>query len=193
LPGQQAQLKMAPKGIRNVQVGSGLIPASVLILIYPVNDEPWTVCIKRNEYPGAHSGQISLPGGKKEPGDLNLEHTALRETSEELGIQAESIRILGKLSTLTITFSGFEVHPFVGMIDHKPEWNPDKDEVTYLIETPVKTLSSAKTIKHEMWHLREEMIKVPFFNVKNEKIWGATAMILSEFIEVLRTLRLKTA
>jgi 8-oxo-dGTP pyrophosphatase MutT (NUDIX family) len=179
---------MAPKGIKNFPVSPGIIPASVLILIYPENNEPWTVFIKRNEYPGAHSGQISLPGGKKEPNDMNLEHTAIREASEELGIREESIRIIRRLSPLTISVSGFEVHPFVGTIDVKPEWKPDKNEVTYLIETPLKNLLSAKAIKHEMWQLRGEMLKVPFFGVKKEKIWGATAMIFSEFIEIAKTI-----
>jgi 8-oxo-dGTP pyrophosphatase MutT (NUDIX family) len=188
LPGKQAQLKMAPQGIRNIPDSPGIIPASVLILIYPVNDEPWIVCIKRNEYPGAHSGQVSLPGGKKEPDDLNLEYTAVREASEELGIQTEDIKILGNLSPLTISVSGFEVYPFIGAINDKPEWDPDKEEVTYLIETPVEHLLSESALKHEMWQLHGAMREVPYYYVKNEKIWGATAMILSEFIEVVKTI-----
>jgi 8-oxo-dGTP pyrophosphatase MutT (NUDIX family) len=141
--------------------------------------------MKRPDYDGAHSGQISFPGGKVETDDENLEQTALRETSEELGILKNKIQILGKLSPLKIQVSGFEVNPFVGFINEKPFWKPDPDEVAYLIEAPVTELLNPSISKIENWKLHNTNVDVPFYKIENEKIWGATAMILSEFIEII--------
>lgn len=142
--------------------------------------------MKRPEYEGSHSGQISLPGGKIEINDTSLAHTALRETNEELGISEENIQILGNLTSLKIQVSGFEVNPFVGFLKVKPLWKPDPNEVKYLIETPVNTLLDPSTTMVENRNLHNKNIDVPFFYIRNEKIWGATAMILSEFVEIIK-------
>ena len=187
LPGESAQLKMAPRGIHNFPNAiKNPSPAAVLLLLFPDKDIPYTVFIKRSEYQGAHSGQISLPGGKIEKSDATLEETALRETSEELGFFTKDIKILGKLSPLFIPVSGFNVHPFLGVIQNKPRWNPDKTEVTYIIETSVQELSSPKIIKSEQWQLHGTLREVPFYLIQNEKLWGATAMIVSEFLEIIQ-------
>jgi 8-oxo-dGTP pyrophosphatase MutT (NUDIX family) len=186
LPGERAQNKMVPKGIRNFpQNDNPPSSAAVLLLIFPVNSEPYTVFIKRTEYPGVHSGQISLPGGRIEATDVDLQHTALRETSEELGISSDNIKIIGKLSPLFIPVSRFEVNPYVGYTNYKPDWKPDFNEVTYAIETSIKELSSPQVVKSEIWHIHGNNLNVPFYHVKNEKIWGATAMIIAEFLEML--------
>ncbi len=182
---------MAPRGIRNFTLNENPpISAAVLILIFPANSEPFTVFMKRNEYPGIHSGQISLPGGKFEETDANLQQTALRETSEELGILSEKIKLIGKLSPLFIPISRINVHPFIGFVDVKPKWKPDFNEVTYLIETSIKDLSSPLAVKSEIWQLHGNNLEVPFYLLYNEKIWGATAMIIAEFLEVLQSDRI---
>jgi 8-oxo-dGTP pyrophosphatase MutT (NUDIX family) len=182
LPGSHAQLLMAPSGRQNYKIPVKPDKAAVLLLLYPVNNEPYTVFIKRPEYPGPHSNQISFPGGKFEISDDYLQATAIRETIEELGNSLENIKIIGKLTPLQIPVSGFEVHPFVGTINYFPEWNPDQAEVSYVLETKVEELYNKATIKTENWNISGSERMVPFFNIKNEKIWGATAMILSEFI-----------
>jgi 8-oxo-dGTP pyrophosphatase MutT (NUDIX family) len=176
---------MTPQGRRDFPSATTSTIASVLILLYPVNSQPWIVFMKRPEYAGAHSGQISLPGGKVDLKDKNLIHSALRETQEELGVANKNIHILGKLTPLKIQVSGFEVNPFVGILKEKPLWKPDSNEVKYLIETPVYEFLKPSTIKIESWNLHNKKIDVPFFNIKDEKIWGATAMIMSEFIEII--------
>ena len=190
LPGEKVQLRMAPKGIRNFPPNKNMPnPAAVLILLFPVIDEPYTVLMKRTEYQGAHSGQISLPGGKIEAIDVDLAQTALRETKEELGILSEKINIIGKLTPLFIPVSGFDVHPYVGVITEKPDWNPDLNEVSYLIETSISELASAAVIKSEMRQLFGNELEVPFYHLHNEKIWGATAMMISEFLQIVGSIK----
>lgn len=188
LPGETAQLKMSPRYIKSFKHIENTILASVLILLYPIKNEPWTVFIKRAEYHGAHSGQISLPGGKYETSDINLEQTALRETSEELGVNRDHVRVIGKLSPLHIPVSQFNVQPFIGVSSIRPVWNPDPNEVTYLIETSIKELTNHSNIKNEIWNIHGISRDIAFYHIKNEKIWGATAMIISEFLEIINSL-----
>ena len=184
LPGEIAQFKMAPEGRRNFKNAEKTIQAAVLILLYPINEDVYTVFMKRPEYEGIHGGQISFPGGKYELSDPDYEYTALRETSEELGVSAETIKIIGKLSQLHIPVSGFNVHPYIGFTSNTPNWKPDPLEVTRVIETPLNLLADPNCIKNEMWNLHNTNLNVPFFNIGNEKIWGATAMITAELIDV---------
>jgi len=176
---------MAPQGKQNFQDMATKTRAAVLILLYPVKNEPWTIFIKRPEYKGAHSGQVGLPGGKIESSDENLEFTALRETSEELGIQKQII-IIGSLSSLVISVSNFEVYPFAGYLKNKPDWKPNSGEVKYVIEAPIAALLNPVSQKTEKWNMHGTEIDVPFYHIKNEKIWGATAMIISEFLEIIK-------
>lgn len=190
LPGEEAQYALAPQGRRNFPENKVKTTAAVMILLFPIHDEPWLVFIKRPEYNGAHSGQVSFPGGKVESEDISLYHTAMRETSEELGIKKESIQYVGKLSPLLIPVSGFHVYPFVGSCSTNPNWNPDKEEVKYTIESPVSALQNNETIKTEIWNLHGHELEVPFYFVKEEKIWGATAMILAEFLTVWKNIHI---
>ncbi len=185
LPGNKARDKMAPS-IRSLH-HSGMVEkkASVLILLLPGKEEIMIVLIKRTFDNGPHSGQISLPGGMREEWELNDKDTAIRETTEELGIKAEDIRILGKLTRLLIPVSRIEVVPFVGYMDYFPEFTPDPTEVRYLIFISLKKLIDPQTIKHETVIISNQDVIVPYFEVKSEKIWGATAMILSEFIDLV--------
>jgi 8-oxo-dGTP pyrophosphatase MutT (NUDIX family) len=190
LPGEPSQLGMAPKGIRNFPLDKNIPkPAAVLMLFYPVDGEPYTVLMKRSEYPGAHSGQISLPGGRIEALDADLKQTALRETSEELGISPDKINVIGKLTPMYIPVSGFDVHPFLGFTFEKPDWKPDLSEVSYLIELSVNELTSPGVVKYEMWQLHGNELEVPFYLIHNEKIWGATAMIIAEFLQILKSVK----
>ncbi len=111
--------------------------AAVLILIYPVNNILTTVFIQRPVYEGIHSGQISFPGGKSELSDINLIATALREASEETGINSSEVTILGTLTPLYIPVSDNEVTPVIGWCDNRPEFKIDKVEVVHIIEVPL--------------------------------------------------------
>jgi 8-oxo-dGTP pyrophosphatase MutT (NUDIX family) len=184
LPGQKAHYKMAPlRKVPDLPL-SETGKASVLILLYSRRDELWTLFIKRTIYRGHHSGQVSFPGGKKEKHDTSPEHTALREANEETGVDPSKIRILGTLTPLHIPVSNIEVLPVVGYTDNEPEFRISEIEVEYLIEVPLNELMNKMTTEKKLV-INSEIIKVPGYLVQNEYIWGATAMILSEFIEIV--------
>jgi len=185
LPGESAQMKMAPEGRHRLPINPVSQEAAVLILIFPRKDNPNIVFIKRNEYNGPHSGQISFPGGKFETSDLCFENTAKRETEEETGIDASKIELIGRLSALNIPVSGFTVYPFVGYTQEKPVWNHNPAEVQYLLEVPIDSITDPKAVQNEKRMVQNCPVNIPYFSLNNEKIWGATAMILAEFIALL--------
>jgi 8-oxo-dGTP pyrophosphatase MutT (NUDIX family) len=159
---------------------------AVLILLHRADDELQFPLTVRTTTVHAHKGQISLPGGAKEPEDEGFEQTALREASEELGISTGDIQILGALSLLYIPHSGFCVHPFVGYSDRTPDWRPDPDEVAELFSATVRQLLDPSTV-HEEVHIRDgQSFLVPHYLFGPHKVWGATAMILAEFVALLR-------
>ena len=187
LPGEKAQLRMAPAFRGPVSATGPAVPAAVLVLFYPSGQETCLAFIKRNAYDGPHSAQISFPGGSRELRDRSLEETALRETREELGIR-EKIEILGALTPLHIPVSNYLVHPFVGWMEQVPVFRPDPAEVQYVIEATLSGLQdplqqgSAREIRHGV------SMEVPFYMVGEEKIWGATAMMLSEVLQLAASL-----
>lgn len=185
LPGRKAQYKMAPE-LRLENRHGHYQNAAVMILIYTRAGTWHTVLMKRPEYAGAHSNQISLPGGKAEESDANLEETALREIREEIGIDDSKIRMLGKLSRLHIPVSGIEVLPLVGFYPEEPEFHPDSSEVSYLIEVSIEDLLNPGNTMEKFRTLMCKLVRVPYYKIGDEHVWGATAMILSEFLEVIR-------
>lgn len=183
LPGESAQMLMAPTFRGQDPEQGDPLRAAVLILLYPIEGELHVVFMKRNEYDGPHSGQVSFPGGAWEPQDLSLEQTAIRETREEMGIE-EGLEILGALTPLLIPVSNFLVSPFLAWLEHTPSFFPDRSEVQYLIEVPLKELLDPALRESEIIHHHGRSIEAPFYRVGKEKIWGATAMMLSEFLEL---------
>jgi len=162
-------------------------PSSVLLLLYPYKGEVYTVFMLRPDYGGIHSGQISLPGGKQEPDDPDLQTTALRESYEEVGIIPEKVEVLGQLSDLYIPPSRFLVTPFIGFSDVRPDFVRDPAEVEEIIEINIRDLFSEKAFQVKRHKIGIGVhIKAPAFVVNSHVIWGATAMILSEFNDVIR-------
>jgi 8-oxo-dGTP pyrophosphatase MutT (NUDIX family) len=188
LPGDEAQQLMAPAYRGSFQHTGKPLKAGVMILLYPFQNDVNLVFIKRNEYEGHHSGQVSFPGGAFEPDDRSLLETALRETREELGID-EEIQILGTLTPLHIPVSNFMVYPAVGWTISRPEFKPDPTEVKYLIESPVGTLLDPSNRDLETITRHGKEIVTPYYKIGKEKIWGATAMILSEFLQLASRLQ----
>ena len=164
--------------------------AAVLILLYPYNDSVYTVFMQRPDYDGVHGGQISFPGGKKEPEDENETQTALREANEEIGIDPAKVSIIGKLTPLFIPVSNMIVTPFTGWINVKPSFNQKHDEVLFLIEADLKRFLDPTIVKVKPFKIRGEMINVRYFDYEANTIWGATAMILHELLFIIRRGRL---
>jgi len=187
LPGRESQFKMAPK-IRLENKHGFYRNAAVMILLYQNGKKWYFVLMKRPEYKGAHSNQVSLPGGIHEERDPDLKTTALRETREELGIDEALIQVLGGLTKLHIPVSGIDVSPFVGFYPEKPVFDPDPSEVSYLIEVPLSDLLNPENISADIRPILSKLVKVPFFNLEGEHVWGATAMILSEFTDLITKL-----
>jgi len=183
LPGEVAQRKMAPAFRGSFPDQGEPVRAAVLILLYPVNMETHLVLIKRNVYDGPHSGQVSFPGGAWEVDDLSLEQTAIRETREEIGILVD-VEILGALTPLHIPVSNFLVSPFVAWADQHPVFQPDPSEVQYVIEVALRQLLDPEVLDYELLYHMGRPVETPFYRVGQEKVWGATAMILSEFLQL---------
>ncbi len=191
LPGVEAQLQLAHAS-RNLTAKEGVTPkeAGVLILVYPSMGKTYfPLIVRSSKNPNdRHRGQISLPGGKREKSDANIEATALREAEEEVGINANKVEVLGSLSTLYVPVSNFNVYPIVGFIEEKPTWVPQLSEVDRIIEAPLDRLHHADVLKQTSIPVGEnvKLRDVPYFDVEGEVVWGATAMILSELRQVLR-------
>jgi 8-oxo-dGTP pyrophosphatase MutT (NUDIX family) len=185
LPGKDAQYRMAVTFRQNLPDLPPKYHAGVLILLYPHQEELNVVFMKRPEYNGAHSGQISLPGGRNELCDKNMKDTALRETEEELGINRQNIQLIGKLTPLYIPISETKVYPFVGYSSFKPDFKPNQREVAYLIENKLSDFFSPQNVKSQAYQSAEYSGLMPYYDIQHEKIWGATAMIISELVAVL--------
>lgn len=162
--------------------------SAVMILLFPEKADLNVVFIQRVEYKGVHGGQVSFPGGKFEELDCSLLATSLRETEEEIGISAKQIEVLGLLTPLYIPPSNFNVHPYVGLVDCKPKFNQDDNEVKSVFTVPLKVLLEPETVQMKpiKIHTGEEVL-VPCFFVQEKVIWGATAMILNEFVEICKS------
>ena len=190
LPGPGAQLQFAPDprrdGWRPDDNPAGARIAAALILLYPGADGvSFPLTMRRHDLPH-HPGQISLPGGRLDPGET-LETAALREAREEIGVDPASIRIVGQLSSLWVIVSNFVVTPFVGVADTRPEFRTDPREVAALIETPVDWLKDPTRVLLSSRDRDDGVhVQFPYFDFGGYKVWGATAMILGEFRELLR-------
>lgn len=193
LPGQDAQYLMAPLNRERIELklqrSEEYKPSAVMILF--CKDEEGHLFIpltERMTYNGAHSGQVSLPGGKYDTADGDLSETARRECYEEIGVN--ELEILGKLTELYIPVSGFMVQPFIAYCKiENPVMTHHQREVKNILKLELDHLLNDSSIKHGTVKVLENLkIKTPWFDVQGYRVWGATAMILSELKELMRTI-----
>lgn len=189
LPGKEAQYRMAPRPRPGSErwdapLGDARVGA-VMALFYPREGKLTLPLILRATYEGAHSGQISLPGGGMEEMDEDVTATALREAYEEIGVAPEQVRVLGRLSTLNVIPSNYVVTPVVGWTDQRPALRADPYEVARILEIPLADLLDPVNHREEEWQLRNRRALVPYFSVQGQNVWGATAMMLSELLAVV--------
>ncbi len=186
LPGVKAQEIMAPFGRNLKEKYTNPVKGAVMILLFEKENELCTLFIRRPDYDGVHSGQVAFPGGKYEKGDRDLIHTALRETYEEIGVEPNIIKIIGKLSPLYIPVSNIEVLPVVGFLNSAPILNLNKAEVRYVIIEKLGDFLNPEILSTLHLSLEIGKIEAPAYHISNEMIWGATAMIFSEFLTILK-------
>ena len=191
LPGLVGQLPMSPRPRRGWEPDhfpQDARDGGVLILFYPgqlpsPGEATLLLTVRSHRLPN-HAGQVSLPGGAVERGE-SAEQAALRETSEEIGVDPSRVTLLGGLTRLHVPVSRFVLHPFVGFVDGAPEHTADEAEVARVIELPLRRLMEPGRAAYELRGREPERFQVPFFEVDGEKVWGATAMVLSELLTLL--------
>lgn len=189
LPGEDAQFRMAPRARKRMHETASMLPharqSAVLLYLFPDRSDWRIVLMKRTEYEGAHSGQVSIPGGQLEPGEDHVQ-AAVREFSEETGVAVAGTQLVGRLSRLFIPTSNFVVETFVAYGPVRPVFAPDPEEVERILEMRVSGLIDDETVKRGRAPLGDELwVETPYFDVDGHMVWGATAMILSEFKEIL--------
>jgi len=189
LPGLDAQIEMSHVLRRSVKPAPlDAQKAGVLILLFPKNEE-WQIALTQRTSKYAndkHKGQMSFPGGKMEASDKDIIETALRETEEEIGVGRHKINVLGKLTTLYIPVSNFLVQPVIGYVEKEPEFKLEENEVEELVSSSVKVICSVDVRKKKNLSISKQMTlnHVPYFDIQDKVVWGATAMILSEFVAI---------
>ena len=192
LPGWEAQRLMSPiQHSLHPKTPEDATLAAVFLLLKPIPDtDQFTLLfIKRaSKYANdKHKGQVSFAGGKKEPEDNSMLACGLREVEEELGFSRDKVRVLGALSTFYIFISGFLAYPFVGLIPHDTVLVPEPNEVDYIIEVEMDTLFDPASKKVRVHHFGKTIIKnSPYYDLGEDMLWGATAMMTSEFEAILK-------
>ena len=192
-PGLAAQLKMAPPqrfGTKEtlLKMPKNVKKAAVMMLLYPNFKKELCFClIQRTTYNGKHSGQISFPGGKKEEEDIDFWATALRESQEEVGVNPEKVQLITTLSSIYIPPSNFYVYPYLAYTNQCPDFVAEEGEVDHVIEVPLVDLLKESAIQNEpITSSYTSEVIVPMFVFGTYRVWGATAMILSEAREMIR-------
>lgn len=162
-------------------------PAAVLILLNTGMREPHVIFTERTHQVEHHKGQVSFPGGACDDEDESPEATALRETYEEIGVRPDDVRLLGRLDDM-VTISNFLVTPFVGAIasDERYDYKLNADEVASIIEVPLSFLLDEQNMELEVREHGGREVLVPAFSYDGHRIWGATARMLHQLIELLR-------
>jgi 8-oxo-dGTP pyrophosphatase MutT (NUDIX family) len=187
LPGPAAQERLAPVPRRAWPTGfnpARIRDAAGLLLVFPAGGRAHVILTVRADTLGRHGGQVSLPGGVVDPGET-LEQAALREAHEEVALPLDDVRVLGALTPLDIPVSGFRLHPIVAVNRIRPVLTPSDGEVARILEVGVDELLNPE---HFVTTERDRdgfALTVPAFRVADVEIWGATAMVLAEFLAVL--------
>jgi 8-oxo-dGTP pyrophosphatase MutT (NUDIX family) len=187
LPGIEVQAALEPVPRR--QWPPGFDPslarnAAGLLLVFPIHARAHIVLTVRSDRLGRHSGQISLPGGVVEPGET-FQQAALREAHEEVALAPDGINVLGALTPLDIPVSGFRLHPIVAESRERPPLMPADGEVAQILEVPLAHLMDASALRLTRRTRDGQTFNAPAFHVLGTEIWGATAMVLAEFLALL--------
>lgn len=189
LPGLKAQRKMEPRPLDHAfkprrQPPSDAVASGVMLLWYPGLNNQYEIILTVRSEEIEQGGQICLPGGRVE-GTESPSEAAVRETREEIGIPPDRIKFLGTLTPLYVNSSNSLIHPSVGFIPHPPAFERDPYEVQEIFTTSIETLYQSDHLAYTQWELNGRSFRVPYWNIHDTvPLWGATAMILAEFLEL---------
>lgn len=188
LPGKDAHMKMAPSPVnggpnRLYDPPENVRKSSVLIPFLSHCDTNLELLFTLRSPHIKHGGQISFPGGRIEENE-SIEDAALREAHEEVGIIPKSVNIIGSMSELYINHSNNQVQPILGWMNQRPDFVLQEEEVSEAFFIPFDDLIKDELKKHEHWQLKDNEYKVPFWTIHEVPLWGATAMMLAEVIEL---------
>lgn len=188
LPGEASHRKMLPPE-RDLKIPPSnhvnILESGVLLMVIPTDTELYTCLIKRPGHMKIHAGQIGFPGGRQEPHDISPKETAIREAHEEIGIDPQSIQVIGALTPLYVSVSNYRIHPYVAFTTPRPSFNLNPDEVEKLLFFPLLDHLHEQNREYRTLETFSGKLNVPGISFENEFIWGATAMILCEFLDIL--------
>ena len=193
LPGHSSHLKMAP-ATRVIEIANlngnfdNARKSAVMILLYEENKSIKVIFIRRSFYVGIHAGQIAFPGGRYEESDGHVQTTALREIEEEIGISADKIEILGRLSDIYVPPSNFLISVFVGYLKEQPQYKADEREVAEIIEIDMNEFFHEDVIQKKDFLIpsTNNSVNAPCYKVGEIDLWGASAMVMTELLDVIR-------
>jgi len=171
-------------------VPPGSAPSGVLVLLYEHRTEPWVVLTRRASHLRHHAGEVSFPGGRREPGDADLWATALREAAEEISLDPGTVQRVGRLDTFVTVGSRSLVCPFVATVEQRPELVPDPAEVELVLHVPLSELTDPEAWREEVWSLGDALggeRAMTFFELVGDTVWGATAAVLRRLLTVAIT------
>ena len=190
LPGHEEIVKkMSPNRMRlKGEPNESTRRSGVLILFYPKGEDTYLPLILRPQYDGVHGGQMAFPGGRAELKDKNIQATALREAQEEIGIKASDVKIIGNLTELYINPSNLLCQPVLGYISYKPDFYPDEREVADILEVPLSDFVNPDTVQTRLVEARGYKFETPGFIIQEQIVWGATAMMIAELLEIIHEL-----
>lgn len=193
LPGLQAHLKLAsPTRKAELEAAAEARAfakkSAVMILLFHENEKLKVVFIRRSFYVGIHAGQMAFPGGRYEEFDGDVEHTAFREIEEEIGITRDKIELLGRISDIYVPASNFLISVFVGYLSEKPVYKADEREVAEIIEVDYDEFLKPENITVKTFYVPSDnhSVEAPCYQTPQCDIWGASAMVVSELVEILQ-------
>ena len=188
LPGIEAHRRLVPTplppGWRPGVIPDGATAAAALVLLYLHDDTPHVLLTVRAGRLAHHAGQVSFPGGLVDPHET-LHEAALREAFEEVGLDTAEVDVVGDLSPLYINVSGYVLHPVAGVLDRAPALRPAAAEVARLLPVPLRELADPANLRRGIRWRKDRWYDVPYFALRNERVWGATAMVLAELLTLL--------
>lgn len=178
---ERLRTALEARPLRSYEMPAGGREAAVLLMLFERGGEPWMVFTKRTHQVQHHKGEISFPGGARDPEDPDIEATAVRETVEELGVDPADIRIVGRLDELPTYVTGYNVTPYVAVVPEQHSYRPSADEIDEIIELPVEEL--ARIGRRETIERRGFQIETNVFETRGHYIWGFTGGVLRLFLD----------